>query len=93
MTRSQLVAKVSKDLDIPETQVAQVIEAVCEEVVHCLAHGEKLTISGFGRFEMRERKTKAYTNPKTKAVSQLPPVSVPGFKASSLLKERIAQEQ
>lgn len=73
------------------SQVERVLDAVCDDIIHCLAEGEKVTITGFGRFEMRERKTKAYTNPKTKAVSQLPPVSVPGFKASSLMKEKIAQ--
>ena len=73
------------------SQVERVLDAVCDDIIHCLAEGEKVTITGFGRFEMRERKTKAYTNPKTKTVSQLPSVSVPGFKASSLMKEKIAQ--
>ena len=89
MTRSQLIVKVSKELDMPGGQVERVLDAFCEEIIHCLTEGEKVTITGFGRFEMRERKTKAYTNPKTKAVSQLPPVSIPGFKASSLMKEKI----
>ena len=91
LPRSQLIAKVAKDLDMPAAQVELVLDAVCGDIIQCLAEGEKVTITGFGRFEMRERKTKAYTNPKTKATSQLPPVSVPGFKASSLMKEKIAQ--
>ena len=50
---------------------------------------EKVTIAGFGRFEMRPRKPKAYTNPKTKVSSRLESTSIPGFKASGRFKQKL----
>lgn len=90
MTRSQLIAHVSKASGVSQPQVENIMDLFVETVVDCLKKGEKVTIAGFGRFEMRERKTKAYTNPKTKEASQLAPTSIPGFKASGLMKNRIA---
>ena len=51
-----------------------------------------MTIAGFGRFEMRPRKPKAYTNPKTKVSSRLESTSIPGFKASGRFKQKTAYE-
>ena len=53
--------------------------------------GDKVTIAGFGRFEMRERQTKNFTNPKTKVTSKLEPTAIPGFKASGRLKDKVAK--
>ncbi len=91
MTRSQLIAKVARQTGLPVSQVENVLATIIDDVIDSLQQGEKVTIAGFGRFEMRDRKTKAYTNPKTKVSSQLEPTSIPGFKASGLMKQRIAE--
>ncbi len=90
MTRSQLIAKVARQTGQPAAQVETTLTTIVDDIIESLQQGEKVTIAGFGRFEMRERKTKAYTNPKTKVASQLKPTSIPGFKASGLMKHRIA---
>lgn len=90
MTRSQLISKISKQTGVSQQNTENVVDAFVENVISSLQAGEKVTIAGFGRFEMRERKSKAYTNPKTKTQSQLKPTSIPGFKASGLMKQRIA---
>jgi DNA-binding protein HU-beta len=90
MTRSQLIAKVARQTALPVAQVENVITTMAEDIIDSLRAGDKVTIAGFGRFEMRNRKTKAYTNPKTKVSSQLSPTSIPGFKASGLMKQRIS---
>ncbi len=90
MTRSQLIAKVSRQTGLPAAQVETVLTTMVDDIIESLKAGEKVTIAGFGRFEMRERKTKAYTNPKTKVSSQLDPTRIPGFKASGLMKQKIS---
>lgn len=89
MTRSQLIAKIGRQTGLPVSQVENVLSTMVDNIIEALAQDEKVTIAGFGRFEMRDRKTKAYTNPKTKVSSQLRPTSIPGFKASGLMKQRI----
>lgn len=91
MTRSQLIAKVSRQTGLSAAQVENVLTTIVDNIIETLQEGDKVTIAGFGRFEMRDRKTKAFTNPKTKVSSQLNPTSIPGFKASGLMKQRIAE--
>ncbi len=89
MTRSQLITKISQNTGLQEAQVELVMDDMVENVINTLKQGEKVTIAGFGRFEMRTRKTKSFTNPKTKVSSQLEPTVIPGFKASGIFKSRL----
>ena len=91
MTRSQLITKVSHDTGISEPMVETVMDGIFDTIVEKLREGDKVTIAGFGRFEMREIKTKSFTNPKTKVASQLQPTTIPGFKASGRLKEKLSK--
>ena len=88
MTRSQLITKVANDTGLTATAVEKVMDGIFGTIGDVLRNGEKVTIAGFGRFEMRERQTKNFTNPKTKVTSQLQPTAIPGFKASGRLKEK-----
>ena len=93
MTRSQLITKVSQNTGLQEAQVELVMDDIVESIVQSLKQGDKVNIAGFGRFEMRTRKTKAFTNPKTKVSSQLEPTAIPGFKASGILKSRLGCQE
>ena len=91
MTRSQLITKVANESGLSAAQVEKVMDGIFGTIGDVLRDGEKVTIAGFGRFEMRERQTKNFTNPKTKVTSQLKPTAIPGFKASGRLKEKVAK--
>ena len=86
MTRSQMIETVARKTGFPESQVETTMDAMFDQIAECLRADEKVTIAGFGRFEMRPRKPKAYTNPKTKVSSRLESTSIPGFKASGRFK-------
>ena len=92
MTRSQLITKIARQTGVQAIQVESIMDTLVDNIIEELRQGEKVTIAGFGRFEMRNRKTKAYTNPKTKEASQLEPTSIPGFKASGLMKQKIGSK-
>ncbi len=93
MTKSQLITKVAIDTGSSENQVEDVLDSILGNITDELQKGNKVTIAGFGRFEMRTRQTRNFTNPKTKTVSQLTPKAAPGFKASGLLKKKIYGEE
>ena len=54
-----------------------------------LEKGEKVSITGFGTFEVRERGEKVCINPRTKEQMTCPPCKAPAFKAGRTLKETI----
>ena len=77
MTRSQMIETVARKTGFTEAQVETTMDAMFDQIADCLRADEKVTIAGFGRFEMRPRKPKAYTNPKTKVSSRLESTSIP----------------
>ena len=89
MTRSQMIAAVAANTDLPAETVEKVMDGVFGTITECLKNDEKVTIAGFGRFEMRTRKAKEFTNPKTKTCTHLDATSAPGFKASSRMKQKL----
>ena len=91
MTRSQMIETVARKTGFTEAQVETTMDALFDQIADCLRADEKVTIAGFGRFEMRERQTKNFTNPKTKVTSKLEPTAIPGFKASGRLKDKVAK--
>lgn len=89
MTRSQLICRVMAETGMSSAAVEGVMDAAYTEIVQALAQGERVSISGFGRFEMRQHKPKDYTNPRTGETSRLAAISTPAFRPSGLLKEDI----
>ena len=55
MTKSQLIAAAAVRTGLPESEAACVLEAAEELILEALRRGEKVTIAGFGRFELRQR--------------------------------------
>ena len=91
MTKSELITVVSAKSDYTQEQVRAIVDCMLDEIVHRLARGEEVTISG--RFEMRKRREKHFVNPKTKDVQLLAVSETPGFKASGKLKQKIKESQ
>ena len=91
MTRSQLITKVANDTGLSAGAVEKVMDGIFGTIGDVLRSGEKVTIAGFGRFEMRERQTKNFTNPTTKVTSQPQPTAIPGFQASGRLQAPSSQ--
>ena len=81
----------ANDTGISAVEVEKIMDGIFGTIGDVLKAGDKVTIAGFGRFEMRERQTKNFTNPKTKVTSQLEPTAIPGFKASGRLKEKVGK--
>ena len=57
MTRSQLITKVANDTGISAVEVEKIMDGIFGTIGDVLKAGDKVTIAGFGRFEMRERQT------------------------------------
>ena len=89
MTKSQLIAAAAVRTGLPESEAACVLEAAEELILEALRRGEKVTIAGFGRFELRQRGEKAYVTPKTGQHTKLAPVMAPGFRPSGAMKRRL----
>jgi DNA-binding protein HU-beta len=92
MRKSDLVKAVAKSVDMPESQVSNVINATFEEVESSLASGDEVTITGFGTFRISERAAREGRNPQSGEKMTIPARKSPSFKPGSQLKRAVAGE-
>ena len=91
MNKTELVAAVAEKSGLTKKDAERVVNATIETISESLVKGEKVQLSGFGIFEIRERMARIGRNPRTKESVQIPATRLPAFKASKALKDIVAK--
>ncbi len=89
MTKSELIAAVASKTDSTKKNAEAAVNAMIEAVTEALVNGDKVSIVGFGTFEVRDRKEKTVINPQTKKKMTAPASKAPAFKAGQALKNAV----
>ncbi len=92
MTKADLVEAVHTKLGFSKKESADVVEMVFDTMKETLEHGEKIKISGFGNFELRDKRPRVGRNPQTGAVIEISGRRVLTFKTSQVLKAVLNSE-
>ena len=66
MTKTDLIAQVAANTEMSKKDAERAVGAMFEALGKAMADGEKITISGFGTFEVRERAERQGLNPRTR---------------------------
>ena len=80
---------VAEEHNLTKKEAAQIIDLVFDTISSTLKDGNKVEITGFGKFEIRERAGRTGINPHTKEPIEIAPVRIPAFRASKNLKEYV----
>lgn len=91
MNKTDLVATVAEKAGLTKKSASDVVDAVFDTISEALAAGDKVTLVGFGTFEVRERAARRGVNPSTKEPIEIPACKVPAFKAGKGLKDAVAK--
>jgi integration host factor subunit alpha len=89
MTKADIVDKVYKEANFSKKEAADMIDLVFKVIKDTLAKGEKVKISGFGNFSIRDKETRTGRNPQTGQAMDISARRVLTFKPSPILKEDI----
>jgi len=89
VTKKDLTAEVAEITDLSKKDAEDIINAFLESVKNSLKKGEKVSIAGFGNFEIRERSARVGRNPRTGESMNIAASRVPAFKAGKELKELV----
>ena len=89
MTKTELINSIAEKTNCTKKDASAVLEATLAAIQETLEKGEKVSITGFGTFEVRERGEKVCIKPRTKEQMTCPPCKAPAFKAGRTLKETI----
>ncbi len=91
MNKTELIAAVAAKTGLTKKDAERVINATVETITASLAKGEKVAVSGFGNFEVKNREARVGRNPRTKETIQIPATRLPAFKAAKALKDAVAK--
>ena len=89
LNKKGLVDAVVSKLDMTKKDATVAVEAVFEAMTAALAEGNKVDITGFGKFEVKMRAGRIGINPATKESIEIPASKAVGFKAAKALKESV----
>jgi integration host factor subunit alpha len=91
LTRADLSDIVHNRLGLSRTESAGVVERVLHHMCHALSEGKNVKISGFGSFILRDKGERVGRNPKTGIEVPIAPRRVMTFRASQMMRDRIAR--
>jgi integration host factor subunit alpha len=91
LTRADLADIVHRKLGLSRAESAQLVERVLHHMCHALSEGQNVKISGFGSFILRDKGQRIGRNPKTGVEVAIAPRRVMTFRASQIMRERIAR--
>ena len=91
MNKTELIAVVSQAAGLTKKDTERVINAALDTITASLIEGEKVQLSGFGTFEVKDREARIGRNPHAKEAIDIPATRVPSFKASQALKDTVAK--
>lgn len=89
MTKAELVDCIYEKVGISKTESAEIVESIFNILKETLEQGEKIKISGFGTFTVKEKKSRKGRNPQTGEGITISARRVLTFKPSQVLKRAL----
>ena len=89
LTKADIVERVYKEAGFSKKEAADLVDLVFKVIKDTLSKGEKVKISGFGNFSIRDKATRVGRNPQTGAAMDISARRVLTFKPSQVLKEDV----
>lgn len=90
MNKEELVNAVAEKTKLSKKDTESTINATIDAISGALAKSDKVTLVGFGTFQVRERAAREGRNPRTGAVLKIAAKKAPTFTPGKGLKETVA---
>jgi integration host factor subunit alpha len=89
LTKADMAAKLFDELGLNMREAKEMVEMFFEEVRQSLEQGRQVKLSGFGNFDLREKKQRPGRNPKTGKEIPISARRVVTFRPGQKLKARV----
>ena len=89
MTKADIVEVVHNRTGFSKKESSEAVESILDILKEVLEEGEKVKLSGFGNFVIRNKEVRKGRNPKTGEEMEISARSVLTFKPSQKLKDHI----
>ena len=90
MTKRDLVVRISKETNVIQTTVTDVVQKLFDYISEALAKGDKVELRKFGVFEVKVSKPRVGRNPKAPEKDvPIPPRCIVKFKSGKDMREDV----
>jgi len=90
MNKAELIDAVAKSAKMSKKDAAAAVDAMVKTVTNALKKGDKVTLVGFGTWEVRKRKARMGVNPRTGEAIKIKATKVVSFKPGAAVKQAVA---
>ena len=90
MTKNELIRELAEEFELPRTRVAEMVETMLEKMTDVLKSGDKVQLTPFGQFRIRDRAARMARNPQTGEPVKVPAKRVLKFVPGKTLKDAVA---
>jgi integration host factor subunit alpha len=89
VTKADFAERLFDELGLNKREAKEIVELFFEEIKSALEVGEQVKISGFGKFELRDKNSRPGRNPKTGEEIPITARRVVTFRSGQKLKARV----
>lgn len=91
MTKADLINAISEKGELSKKDAEKALNAALTAISDALVSGDKVQLTGFGTFEVRDKKAKKAVNPQNPKGPKIdvPARKAPAFKAGKVLKDAV----
>jgi len=89
MNKQELIAKIAEKSELSKKDADKALAALTDTIVEALKAGDKISLVGFGTFEVKTKAARESRNPQTGEKMIVPEKKVPSFKAGTGLKDAV----
>lgn len=86
VTKAELIENVYEKVGFSKKDSSDLVELIFDTLKDCLNRGEKIKISGFGNFVVRQKRSRVGRNPQTGQSIEISARKVLTFRPSHVLK-------
>ncbi len=91
MNKTELINQVAERSGVTKKDAEKVVSATIDAITAAMAAGDKVQLTGFGSFEVKDRAARVGRNPRTGETTEIPAARIPTFKAGKALKDAVAK--
>ena len=89
LTKADFAESLYEELGLNKREAKEIVELFFEEIKDSLSKGEQVKLSGFGKFELRDKNSRPGRNPKTGEEIPITARRVVTFRSGQKLKARV----
>ncbi len=89
LAKADMAKSLFNELGLNKKEALELVDLFFQELKACLADGEQIRLSGFGNFDLRDKKERPGRNPRTGENVPIPARRVVTFRAGQKLKSRV----